>query len=171
MLKFIMVLMISLTSLVGICQETNPVKLIYEKDAFTGNEYLFTESDLLITNDGKSGFKIYPYFTKKDGKWEYSFISGKSTIGNCFENEIYFIFDDDSKFEMSNAISPLQLKSFQVDLRGKFKQELSKPIKAIKFVNGRTYDSFTKTLNDVNDKNYFINCFKSLDEYNKSQSK
>jgi len=167
-----MVLMISLTSLVGICQETNPVKLIYEKDAFTGNEYLFTESDLLITNDGKSGFKIYPYFTKKDGKWEYSFISGKSTIGNCFENDkIYFIFDDDSKFEMTSWKDFNCKGDIAFDLRGKFKQELSKPIKAIKFVNGRTYDSFTKTLNDVNDKNYFINCFKSLDEYNKSQSK
>lgn len=146
---------------------SNPVKLVYEKDAFTGKEYLMTESDLLVTDDGKKGFKIYPCFTKKNGKWEYSYISGVSTVGNCYENDkIYFIFEDDSKFDMTSWRDFNCKGDIGFDLYGKFQDNLSKPIKAIKYVNGRTYDSFSKNLTNPNDKNYFINVFKALDEYN-----
>lgn len=146
---------------------TNPVKLTYEKDEFTGKEYLMTEEDFLITDDGKNGFRIYPSFRKKNGVWEYSHISGKSTIGNCFENDkIYFIFEDDSKFEMISWRDFNCQGDIGFDLNGKFRENLSKPIKAVKFVNGRTYDSFTKVITNVNDKNYFINAFKAFDEYN-----
>jgi hypothetical protein len=48
---------------------TNPVKLTYEKDEFTGKEYLMTETDLLVSDDGKKGFKLYPRFKKENGKW------------------------------------------------------------------------------------------------------
>jgi hypothetical protein len=41
---------------------SNPVKLIYQKDEFTGKEYLMTESGLLVSDDGKNGF----YFNGND---------------------------------------------------------------------------------------------------------
>lgn len=146
---------------------TNPIKLVYEKDEFTGKEYLFIENDLLVTDDGKKGFKIYPSFKKTNGKWEYSYIGGKSTIGNCYENDkIYIIFEDDSKFDMTSWRDFNCKGDIGFDLYGKFRNDLSKPIKAIKFVNGRTYDSYSKVLTNTNDKNYFINAFKALDEYN-----
>jgi hypothetical protein len=55
------------------------------------------------------------------------------------------------------------------DLYGKFREDLSKSIKAIKFVNGRGYESYEKVLTKSEDKNYFINVFKALDEYNSKQ--
>jgi len=146
---------------------TNPVKLTYEKDEFTGKEYLMTESDLLVTNDGKKGFKIYPTFTKENGKWKYDGLSGKSTIGSCFENDkIYIIFEDGSKFDMTSWRDFNCKGDVGFDLYGKFKDDLSKTMKGIKFQNGRDYSSFDKIFTNVNDKNYFINAFKALDEYN-----
>lgn len=146
----------------------NPVKLTYEKDQFTEKEYLFTESDLLVTNDGKKGFKLYPSFRKKDGVWKYSSLAGVSTIGNCFENDkLYIIFEDGSKLDMVSWRDFNCKGDIGFDLYGAKREELSKPIKGIKFVNGRTYDSFEKMITDPNDKNYFINVFKALDEFNK----
>ena len=158
---------VSHTTSVPKVENSNPVKLTYEKDEFTGKEYLFIDNDLLVTEDGKKGFKIYPSFKKNNGVWEYSYIGGKSTIGNCFENDkIYIIFQDDTKFEMTSWRDFNCKGDIGFDLYGKYKEDLSKPIKAIKFVNGRTYDSYSKVLTNPNDKNYFINAFKALDEYN-----
>ena len=145
----------------------NPVKLIYEKDEFTGKEYLMTESDLLVTNDGKKGFKLYPRFKKEDNKWVYTGLSGASTVGNCFENDkIYIIFEDGTKFDMTSWRDFNCKGDLGFDLYGKFKEDLSKPMKGIKFQNGRDYSSFEKIFTNSNDKNYFINAFKALDEYN-----
>jgi hypothetical protein len=54
------------------------------------------------------------------------------------------------------------------DLYGKYKDDLSKPMKGIKFQNGRDFTSFDKIFTSENDKNYFINAFKALDDYNSS---
>lgn len=141
---------------------SNPVKLTYEKDEFTGKEYLMTETDLLVTEDGKKGFKIYPRFKKQDNQWIYTGLGGVSTIGNCFENDkIYIIFEDGSKFDMTSWRDFNCKGDLGFDLYGKFKEDLSKPMKGIKFQNGRDYSSFEKIFTNVNDKNYFINAFKT----------
>jgi hypothetical protein len=146
---------------------TNPVELIYEKDEFTDKEYLWTKNDLLITQDGKKGFKLYPRFSKENGKWSYTGVSGVSTVGNCFENDkVYIIFEDGSKFDMTSWRKFNCDGDISFDLYGKFKDQLTKPIKGIKFQNGRTFESFEKIFTNPNDKNYFINAFKALDEYN-----
>jgi len=145
----------------------NPVKLKYEKDEFTGKEYLMTESNLLVSDDGKKGFIIYPRFKKENNKWEYSFIGGVSTVGTCFENDkIYIIFDDGSKFDMTSWRDFNCKGEIGFDLNGQYREILSKPIKGIKFQNGRDYSSFDKIFTNSNDKNYFINAFKALDAYN-----
>jgi hypothetical protein len=147
----------------------NPVKLAYEKDEFTGKEYLFTETYLLVTNDGKKGFKIYTTFKKDGENWIYNGISGMSTIGSCFENDkIYIIFDDGSKFDMTSWRDFNCKGNISFDLYGKYKDDLSKPMKGIKFQNGRDFTSFDKIFTSENDKNYFINAFKALDDYNSS---
>jgi hypothetical protein len=167
MKKVLLVLTLVLGTLVSKAQSSNPIKLMYEKDQFTDKEYLMTESDLLVTNDGKKGFKIYPRFKKENGKWDYSFIGGVSTIGNCFENDkIYIIFEDGSKFDMISWRDFNCKGEIGFDLNGKFREDLSKPMKGIKFQNGRDYSSFEKIFTNPNDKNYFINIFKALDEYN-----
>jgi hypothetical protein len=146
----------------------NSIKLSYSKDAFTDKESLRVEQKFLVSDDsGKKGFILKPSFEKDGSKWKYAYTFGISTVGNCFENDkIYFIFDDGTKFEMKswNDFNCKGNSSF--DLYGAYRNELSKSIKAVKFVNGRSYDSFEKVLTKVEDKNYFINCFKALDDYN-----
>ena len=146
---------------------TNPVELIYEKDEFTDKEYLWTKNALLVTQDGKKGFKFYLYFEKENDKWNYAGVDGISTVGNCFENDkIYILFQDGSKLEMTSWRKFNCDGNIGFDLYGKFKDQLTKPIKGIKFQNGRTFESFEKIFTNSNDKNYFINAFKALDEYN-----
>ena len=176
MKKVSMVLLFALVTIVSFGQvkqvvnkttSTNPVKLTYEKDEFTGKEYLMTETDLLVSDDGKKGFKIYPRFKKENGKWNYTGIGGVSTIGNCFENDkIYIIFEDGSKFDMTSWRDFNCKGDLGFDLYGKFREDLSKPMKGIKFQNGRDYSSFDKIFTNTNDKNYFINAFKALEEFN-----
>ncbi len=146
---------------------TNPVKLTYEKDEFTGEEYLLALTGLLVSDDGKKGFVLRPSFGKENGKWKYRWIFGVSTIGNCFENDkVYIIFEDGSKFDMTSWRDFNCEGDLTFDLFGKFRDDLSKPMKGIKFVNGRDYSSFHKMFTNINDKNYFINAFKALDAYN-----
>lgn len=146
----------------------NPVKLVYEKDEFSDKEYLMTDKDLLVSDDGKKGFILYPRFKKEKGEWVYSTIGGTAAqIGSCYENDkVEIIFEDGSKFQMVSWRDFNCKGDIGFDLYGKFREQLSKPMKAIRFTNGRTYDSFTKNLTSDFDKNYFINAFKALDEYN-----
>ena len=148
---------------------TNPVELTYFVDEFTGKEYLATRggTDLLVSDDGKRGFLLYTDFRKENGKWVYNGLSVKSTVGSCFENdEVYIIFEDGSKFDMTSWGDFKCEGMLYFDLNGKFRDKLSKPMKGIKFVNGRDFSSFEKMFTDINDKNYFINAFKALDAYN-----
>jgi hypothetical protein len=146
----------------------NPIKLTYSKDAFTDKESLRSEQKFMVSDDGgKNGFILYPAFEKDGGKWKYGYIGGVSTIGNCFENDkVYFIFDDGTKFEMISWRDFNCKGGLGFDLNGDYRNDLSKSIKAVKFVNGRSYDSYEKILTKSEDKNYFINVFKALDEYN-----
>jgi len=147
---------------------TNPVKLTYEKDQFSGKEYLICESSLMASNDGKKGFFLYPSLAKKDGKWVYNTLSGKAAqIGNCYENEtLYILFEDGTKKEL-NSWRDFNCKGdIGFDLYGKELNNLAKPIKGVKLVNGRTYDSFEYMFTKSEDRNFFINFIKALDEFN-----
>jgi len=150
---------------------TNPVELTYTKDEFTGKEYLLSQTSLMMSDDGKTGFKITPSFKKENGKWKYDGLIVISTIGRCFENDkVYIIFEDGSKFDMTSW-RDFNCEGLQFfDLYGKFRDKLSKPMKGIKFVNGRDSSSFDKMFTDINDKNYFINAFKALDAYNSTST-
>lgn len=149
---------------------TTPVnKLKLDVDEFTGKETLYMEKDLTITNDGKKGFRIYPLLRKENGVWIYGTIAGKAAgVGSCYENEkLYFIFDDGSKLELESWRDFNCVGEIGFDLQGHYKDELNKSIKAIKLVNGRSYDSFEKVLTKPEEKNYFVNFFKQLESYNK----
>jgi len=150
----------------------NPFKLEYEKDEFTGKEYLLVLSQLLVSEDGKKGFYINPLVKKNtDGTWGYYTIAGKQVgVGNCNENDkLYIIFEDDTKLQMDGWRDFNCEGKLGFDLAGKQLEQLQKPIKAIKYQNGRTYDSYQKTLTNPNDKNYFINFYKALKEFNEKK--
>jgi hypothetical protein len=93
---------------------------------------------------------------------------GVSNIGNCFENDkIFILFEDGTKMEMTSWRDFNCKGDIGFDLHATMREKLSKPIKGIKFQNGRDYSSFEKMITDLNDKNYFVNVFSALDEYNK----
>lgn len=173
----IMVVLFTLVTMVSFGQAkqvsyktpSNPIKLEYEKDEFTGKEYLFVSSNLLVSDDGKKGFFLRPSMKKENGKWIYSYIAGKQVgIGSCNEEDkLYFIFDDDTKFQMEGWRDFNCDGNIGFDLYGKFLDNLQKPIKAIKYVNGRTFDSYQKVLTKPEEKNYFINFYNALKQYNK----
>lgn len=146
----------------------NPVKLIYQKDEFKGTEYLLTKTNLFVSNDGKEGFKLSPYFKKENGKWNYAFLAGVSSIGTCFEKDkIYILFDDGSRFEMTSCSVYNCNGDIVFDLHGEFRGTLSSmPMKGIRFENGVDHTLCEKIFTNENDKNYFINAFKALEEHN-----
>lgn len=149
----------------------NPIEFIYEKDEFTDKEYLFVKKNLVVSNDGKKGILLYPSFKKINGTWTYNGLSGVSTVGNCFENDqIFILFEDGTKMDMTSWRDFNCKGDIGFDLYAKMRDNLSKPIKGIKFQNGRDYSSFEKMLTEPNDKNYFVNVFNALDEYNKTKS-
>jgi len=66
-MKTLLTLTLLLASVFMFAQTDNPINLIYEKDEFTGNEYLKVEPNLLVSEDGVKGFVLYPYF-KQEGR-------------------------------------------------------------------------------------------------------
>jgi hypothetical protein len=167
MKKSLTLIAMVLVSLFAFAQSENPIKLIYEKDEFTGKEYLQVEPTLLVSEDGKKGFNLFPILRKEGDKWAYSTMGGVSTIGDCFENDkVFIIFEDGSKFSMTSWRAFNCKGDIGFDLYAKFRKELCKPMKAIRFQNARDYTTFEMTFTNQNDKNYFINVFKALDEYN-----
>lgn len=146
---------------------SNPIKMILDKDEYSDDVFLYPNYKLVITRDKKKGVSIRPSFTKKDGRWIYDGLIVKSFLNSgCNENdELYFLFDDGSK------VSYKSWQEFNCDNTSYFDESqnltpLKKRIKGIKFVNGRTFESYEMTLTDMNDKNYFINIGKALQEFN-----
>jgi hypothetical protein len=167
MKKSLTLIAMVLVSLFTFAQSENPIKLIYEKDEFTGKEFLSVEPSLLVSEDGVKGFRLYPVLRKEGDKWGYSTMGGVSTIGDCFENDkVFIIFEDGSKFSMTSWRAFNCKGDIGFDLYAKFRKELCKPMKAIRFQNARDYTTFEMTFTNQNDKNYFVNFFKALDEYN-----
>ena len=166
-MKNLLTLTMLLASVFTFAQNENPINLIYEKDEFTGNEYLKVEPNLLVSEDGVKGFVLYPYLSRKGDKWVYTAIGGTSTIGGCFENDkIFIVFENGTTFNMT-AWTKFNCKgSIGFDLYGKYRNELFKSMKAIRFQNGVNYNTFEMKFTEENDKNYFVNFFKALDEYN-----
>ena len=156
-----------LASVFTFAQNESPIKLVYEKDEFTDKEYLKVEPNLLVSEDGVKGFYLYPFLSRKGDKWIYTAIGGTSTVGDCFENDkVFIVFENGTTFNMTSWIKFNCKGSIGFDLYGKYRSELSKTMKAIRFQNGVNYTTFEMQFTDDNDKNYFINFFKALDEYN-----
>lgn len=147
----------------------NPIKIEYSKDKYTDEEFIFANYSLVVTKDKRQGLRITPDFSKVDGVWVYDGLTVKSfNIGSsCVENDkIHFLFEDGTKLTYESW------QSFNCDNtsyfdRSKNMNPLKKRIKGIKFMNGRTFDSYELILTDPNDKNYFINVAQALQTYNK----
>jgi hypothetical protein len=140
-------------------------KIYVCKDVMTDKEYAFGSEDLLCSNDGKNGFNIHIFFNNKNGAVSYSGLMVNSAgLGRCFEkDELFILFDDGTKvsYKSWNDFN-CEGKSY-FDLYGKYLDDLSeKNIKAIRFQNGRTSESFTYVLKG-SESSFFIRAKKCLD--------
>jgi hypothetical protein len=135
----------------------------YCKDIMTDKEYAFFRYDLFCSNDGKAGFLVQIVLKLVDGKAVYDGIYVLSAnLGTCVENStLTFLFNDYSKitFESWNDLNCDGESYF--DLDAIFFPMISRlKVDAIRFTNGRTYDSFTYKVNT--NKSYFINLKKLI---------
>jgi hypothetical protein len=127
-------------------------------DKMTDKAYAFSSKGLMCSEDGDKGFFITADFQFKNGKVIYNGLSLKSAkIGNCVEkSNLIFLFEDDTKFQLTawNDFNCDGKSWFDYGGRS-FDKLVHKKIKAIRFQNGRTFDSYTYPLTD-SDKLYFL---------------
>jgi hypothetical protein len=154
--------MVMLTTFSAFSQTSVPFKIEHCKDNMTDKEYYFAEKKLICSNDAKTkGFTITPNFKAKAGGFDNSgFICKNVNIGSCDENDtLIFLFDDGSKITLSmwnkfNCEGKVYV-DFSSDQLALLK---TKKVGAIRFSNGRTYDTLTYTMQST-EQDYFINVY------------
>lgn len=135
-------------------------------DKMTDKSYAFGSKSLLCSDDGKKGFVISISLDFIKGNVSYRGLTVTSAgIGSCVEKStLIFLFEDDTKHQVSawNDFN-CEGKSY-MDWQGKaFDKITGKKIKAIRFQNGRTYDSYTYNLTD-NEQLFFLEVASALFE-------
>jgi len=133
-------------------------------DKMTDKNYALGSKSLLCSDDGKKGFIIKVSWKNINGQISYNGLSIVSAgIGGCVENDnLFFLFDDDSKFNIKSWNSFNCEGDSYFDLYQKHFDDLtSKKVIAIRFQNGRTFDSFTYNLTK-NEQTYFIEAKEAL---------
>lgn len=115
-------------------------------DKMTDKEYAFGSKSLMCSEDGKKGFLVSISWDNKSGKITYSGITVVSAgIGTCNQNdELIFLFEDDTKFSFRSWNDFNCEGRSYFDLKHKsFDEFNTKKVKALRFTNGRSYDSYT----------------------------
>jgi hypothetical protein len=138
--------------------------IAHQRDEIEGSDY-YSMSEPLFVKEGKDGFSMVLSLKQKQGKIVYNdIIVNASKIGSCHENTIiYVLFEDGTKTQLKQWNDFNCDGNVYLDLNHKELKKLNKPIKAIKLVNGRDYESFEKTFTEDFDKNYFVNVIKALE--------
>lgn len=142
------------------------IKLKYYKDVMTDKEYVFSKEKLLCLETPKKGFILSVSYELKKGIVSYRGISIFSqNIGSCVENDkLIFLFEDDTKLELTSW------QKFNCEGRSYFDfnadrlTKLTKRLKAIRFQNGRSFESVTITFEKETDKTYFIDVQQAIDK-------
>lgn len=130
------------------------------KDVMTDKEYAFFKQKLVCSNDNKTGFVVRISLNMNNSVAEYNGFTIKSVgIGGCVENSsVIFLFEDSTKLSLTswNDFNCDGMSYFDIR-KNSFDELSSKKIKAIRFTNGRTHDSYTYILNEK-ERGYFIEC-------------
>ena len=136
------------------------------KDKMTDKEYAFGSKMLICSETGEKGFKIRISWDNKKGKVSYnSLVVFFLGTGNCNENnELIFLFEDNTKYSLKswnewNCNGTSYFDSYHKS----FDKLNTKKIKVIRFINGRTLDSYTYTLLEK-EQSFFIEAKKAFDE-------
>lgn len=152
------------TSEVKIDEKKDELVVAHQRDEIEGSDY-YSMSEPLFVKEGKDGFSIVLSLKQKQGKIVYNDIMvNASKVGACHENTIiYVLFEDGTKTQLKQWNDFNCDGNVYLDLNHKELKKLNKPMKAIKLVNGRDYESFEKTFTEDFDKNYFVNVIKALE--------
>ena len=133
-------------------------KIIYSFDVMTDVEYLKFEKGLLCSRDGETGFIIFVDITLEKGIIKYDgFRVTSANIGSCLEeSKIIFLFEDDTKIDLVSWNDFNCKGNSYYDLYAKFWDKIStKKVTAIRFTNGRSYESYTYELTSK-EQSYFM---------------
>ncbi|MFT5964522.1 MAG: hypothetical protein ACI9L6_001262 [Flavobacterium sp.] len=144
----------------------NSVKILYHEDVMTDKEYIYTNESLLSLDGKKIGFTVKPSFTIKKGVFGYSGIIVESLgIGTCLQkDDLTFLFEDNTKVTLK-SYSKFNCKGIsKFDLYGTELSKLTKRIKAVRFLNGRSFESLTILLEKEKDKTFFIDVKRAIDK-------
>lgn len=134
-------------------------------DIMSGKKYVFGSKKLICSEDGKTGFSIRISWDDKNGLIKYSGLSlVHVNIGNCSENDkLIILFEDDSKIELTSWQSfNCEGNSYFDFANNKFGSLNTKKIKAIRFTNGKSFDSYTYKIVNEDEATFFIQAKKAL---------
>jgi hypothetical protein len=154
-----------LISLSAFSQKSTPFVIEHCKDKMTEKEYYFAEKKFIGANPEKTkGFTITPMFkTDKGTMINNGFACKNVNIGSCDENDsLIFLFEDETKMTLTswnkfNCEGNAYFDFSDDDL----KQLSTKKINAIRFSNGRSYESLTHTLKE-SEKDFFIRVYTNI---------
>jgi hypothetical protein len=143
-------------------------------DKMDGTEFYFASKGLKVVKDAKKWFLVEPIIKKNDAdKIECTGLFIKfSGIGACNQNdELDFLFADGSKLKIKafNQFACKNNSGFFIDstdaLGGTLTSInlLNKPVRSIRFTNGKTYDNLTVDL-PVKDHGYFMELHSALSQ-------
>lgn len=133
---------------------------VYKKvDLMEEKTYYYLTQTLYASDDNIKGFIVKCDLESTKNGFKYDGIIVKAAkLGNCQENSyITILFDDSTRTKLTMWNDFNCENNIYMDYKGAQLSELNKPIMAIRFTNGRTYESFTKILEGVS-KYYFMDC-------------
>lgn len=127
------------------------------KDIMTDKEYAYGNKSLLCLKSDSEGFNLSISYQNKKDNVKYSGITVRSAgIGTCNEKDkLLFLFEDDTKLSLVSWNDFNCKGTSYFDLYGKEFENLNKKIKAIRFENGRSGESYTHFIK-LEDADYFI---------------
>ena len=142
--------------------ENDSVYVAEQKDEMTDKVYYFPSHRMVcVSADKKQGFGVSFFIEKEDNELTASELDVKiMNIGSCHENdEIIFLLEGDVK------VSGKMWNKFNCDGNAWFKLNhldkenlATKKVLKIRIQNGRTYDTYTHTV-EPKDQDYFIQLF------------
>lgn len=146
---------------------TDSIYIKHYTDIMTDKEYFVPSKPLICLENSKRGFAIHVSLKRK-GKNNvvYSGYTIKSMgIGNCLEHdEVIILFEDGTKYSEKSWNDFNCNGNSYYDINGNdFDDIKSKKIKAIRFTNGRSYESFTYNLKS-DEAEYFMKINEALEK-------
>lgn len=172
MKKLLLIIILLVLPLISFAQFKPHTQIFYEKDVFEDKEYLSVKNTLDLSDKENKGISIFPYFEKISGVWTCVALGVNNFPDSeniCYgDDELLIVFEDGTKVNINSWRSFSCHMNYNFDYKLDLRKQLSKPIEGIRFFEGGGRYSFKKLITDSDEKNYFINAFKTLDDLNKN---